>query len=77
MCTCGKRWTQIHVYPIGKGLSDKKNHNFEQLQVAQGVLSIDYEMLDFLAQWVRRLQKKKFWIFDFTRFYCPSEFSGL
>ena len=25
----------------------------------------------------KTVTKKKFWILDFTRFYCPSEFSGL
>ena len=40
ICTCGKRWTQIHVFLIGKGLSDMQNHNFEQHHVAQGVLTM-------------------------------------
>ena len=25
----------------------------------------------------KTVTKKKFWILDFTGFYCPSEFSGL
>ena len=45
ICTIGKRWT--HVFPIGKGLPDVQNHNFEQHQVGQGVLTMHTACIRF------------------------------